>query len=289
MRWPIGLRILTMAALLIGVAAAVIWGPLLLQYANEQLAQTHTTVVKRGAVLTIRGPLSRQAVERVRRLDLAGVRTIRISSDQGSEDAGLDLAELVEPYDVNLIVFGTCSGPCAQYVFIAAEEKTIEGNGLVSCGPNILAGARIPETAYGSSFSQEELRLAERARNLYRQAGVSEGYALNCLSLVLPICADTYANRRGIQTARPVWLPLHDHFVEFGILNVVGAAQEASDLPVVLRRPGKWDLTDIARDPAELAVPTQDPLPADFLEHEIPTLRRCLPGSVQPQLVYVPS
>lgn len=267
------ISLLTLALLLLVLGVVAIAGPRLSVLVDDFSQNRSARVVVDRGSLILAGALTEQTLFEVRQHDLGEIEELHISSVRSEGDSAIELAELVQRFGWRVAVNGPCLGGCAQYVFVAGVERIIDANGIVGCGANILAGSHIDDAIYGMRGASAPSRV-ERARRVYRRAGVSEGYALDCLNGVIPLCygtvevdGDTVA---AVYTSREAWVPLAADFQRYG-MRVVGAP--ANDLTVsrnsYLRLRRGWG--------AGPGLPpdwsTGPGLPYEFLQREIPALQ----------------
>jgi hypothetical protein len=219
--------------------------------------------------IVLRGPLEPTAWAEVVASAPVGATTLRISSEGGSEETALDIAEFVVENEMDVVVDGVCLGACALYIFAAGQRKQIETRSVVACGENIIAATMIDADAYGSAFSAQERARADRARNLLRARGVSENFALNCWNAIIPLCVATLAGedhpRRVVASADRYWVPTDEDFESFGLRNVIGAptAVGSTNDQFPALPSGSWSLGRR--------------LPEDYLRDQIPALVRRSP------------
>ncbi|WP_057658289.1 ATP-dependent Clp protease proteolytic subunit [Pseudoxanthomonas dokdonensis] len=112
-----------------------------------------------GDTLVYRGEINADAVARVADLlvQQPGVAGLAIDSPGGSIDAGMDLGELVRQHGLDVEVMGSgCASSCANYVFAAADRKSIKPGALVIWhGSAIQKGFDDLDSAPGTSVVED--------------------------------------------------------------------------------------------------------------------------------------
>lgn len=176
--------------------------------------------------LSFKGYIETSEVEKFKQVFNSDIKKIIVDSGGGNAEVGLAIGELIADANVDIEVQGICMSSCANYIFVAGQQKRIRG-GIVGYHGNI--------TALMKATSKEELI------NQMKQSGLSDQQAndfyQHYISNVLPR-EEAFFSRLGVsqdlfdRTQRPdkgmgagvyvALLPKPETFERYGIQNVSG-------------------------------------------------------------------
>ena len=162
-----------------------------------------------------------------------GEHTIRVTSGGGDPLPSLALARDIRDHHTSLIVDGVCAGACANFLFSAAEKRTIMPNALVifSGTASALLALVPPEKLgtldadYAPAASQEKALLSETGVNQSLLLEPLLRLGLSCYSLTSKNASGkSYINYRSDFVG---WVPSRADLTRVGIR--VGGFWPASD------------------------------------------------------------
>lgn len=101
------------------------------QTQNSQPAVSSLSITKIGAKLFVKGQIDTGFCEAVKKEIDASVRTLVITSGGGDVSEGVCLGEYIRDNKLDIEVKDYCGSSCANYLFTAAQNKTILPNSYV--------------------------------------------------------------------------------------------------------------------------------------------------------------
>ena len=99
--------------------------------AIENIEPTHL-IEQRGTSLLVEGDISEAMYLDLRRyVQNSSIERFIVNSPGGEVSAGLSIAKLMLDHNISLEVDGICASSCANYLFVAADEKVIRDGSAV--------------------------------------------------------------------------------------------------------------------------------------------------------------
>jgi len=186
-------------------------------------------ILRTGENIEYTGLLTEKAADQLEALDIRGVHKLSIKSAGGWETAAIRIGAWVQKNHLQVEVRDYCLSGCGQYVFVAAKKRSLRRGALVGCHHNIIAMSTVSAEAIGRPFTAEERNRLENAHRLYREAGVSENFAMECFHWVVPACVGLMDSRDqadiGIKAVFKSWILTGSALKRFGVSPIDGMPQ----------------------------------------------------------------
>ena len=104
--------------------------------------------------------------------------SLRISSSGGEDLPALAIADDLRRNRTTLVVEGICAGPCANYLFLAAPQRTVRPGALVIFTASATSRLAMVPPQRLAEISGAYARTARREKQLLRDAGVAPALLL---------------------------------------------------------------------------------------------------------------
>lgn len=128
-------------------------------------------------VLCINGPIDVEGRMRdaVIKRDYRPRLIVVARSDGGSLAGAIDMAEHLRRFRYSIVVDGICASACAQFLFMAAEQKVIRADGIVAMHGGPFTDEQIEALDLTPEGRENIRRESDRFVQFYRKLGIGIG------------------------------------------------------------------------------------------------------------------
>ncbi len=175
-----------------------------------------------SGTVSYRGEIGKGSRQHLLRYLDAATTTLVITSEGGSADEGMLMAEELRSRNIRLVVDKYCMSSCANYLFLAALQKTVNPGSLVGFhgGPlgslpeekerQFQRGALSSRSMHGEGLQNHLDKLAVRELEFFSRIGVDRGLYRDVDKVILATVAGNHRapvlqGRLTLATAKGKW------------------------------------------------------------------------------------
>ena len=182
--------------------------------------------VESPSTLRFKGDIDKSTAEEFFKVVTPSTQQIIVSSGGGDAETGLAIAEYIFNHKIDIVVEGHCASSCANYLFLAANKKTVRpGSWLGFHGGTAISKANIDRMLSQMSLTADQRAeatkqfdaLAAMQVDFFRLVPGSEIVATSHLIASDPGVA---ARVRDSGYSKFAWLPSKVELEKAGILNI---------------------------------------------------------------------
>lgn len=182
------------------------------------LSPTSGTIGYSGSITTV-------GFDALKSADNESVHTLLIRSSRGNLEVGIAMGEWVHARHLDVVVVDYCALGCANYVFTAAQHKTILPGAVVAWNGDARGGGLAKALAKGGDSPEAIAKLRAEEDALFAKIGVSE-------------CVTRFGDERGFMRdlgrAYAMRQPIHyftlsaEDMSRFGVTDVSATAGDVN-------------------------------------------------------------
>ncbi len=202
-----------------------------------------TSTVRKVDETTLRleGPIFSPMLEQLKTVLSPKISTFEVDSEGGDTATAIEIAEIMMSRKIDLIVDGICASSCANYLFVAAEKKTVNKGSVVGWHGGYSNAASVIKEDLSDILRRHAL--LKREQLLYLKKGVSIELIVYSAYLTNYKIVNDASGRKIKQREFDLWVPNKKTLESLGVkhLDMQSNFANAADVEAALAKHGAVD------------------------------------------------